>query len=199
MIMKNRLAVLLLTPFILCSCTVDIGSNVDPEPAKEKNIITKEIFDYECNPDTVVFKSNYRVEHFFNGVSEVVTEFDNGKAVSNNQYYYNNVNLGDTVETTYYSSGGPVVTVRTKEEFYNYWFGGFGFFFDFEFEDFIYDEENDYYALKEPTSARGYQIDSGYMRTKNNKPVEYSFEIRHSGTFTGVFSRFGEISITLPE
>ena len=194
--MKRKLFALLLIPFVLSSCQKQNGSG-NKAPTVDDAIIDKASFEYECNPDTVVFKSNYRIEHFYNGASQLITDIDYGKAISGGYYYYH-VDKGDYVETTTYSSGYPNTQTRTKQQFYEYWFQSYAFFFELKYEDFTYNEANKYYALNKPISSHGFNITGGYLRAKNKKPIEYKFDIENYGEFKGQFSKFGEISITLP-
>ena len=187
----KKLCLLFALPLLLSGCTTS-SSGGDPYQ------IDKNTFLYECNPDTVIFKSNYRVRMSMDDVSFMTTDFDYGKACSNG-YYYHLVDKGESVElTSYRSDGTPQTSNVSKEYLYNYWFGMGQYLFEMKYEDYTYNKEKKQYECQN-VQLSDFTIESGVFIAYKKKPLFIEFNIKDRGKFTVEFSDHGKVTVTFPE
>ena len=186
----KKLYLLFALPLLLSGCSP--YQNNDPYQ------IDRQHFYYECNPDTVMFKSNYRVEMYDNDRLFLESDFDYGKVLSNKDYYYHLVDKGDSVEfTSYLSDGTPNTSIVSKEYMYNYWFGFGQYLFQMKYEDYRYVKESNFYECTN-VELSGLTITRGIFIVYKNKPQYAEFNFAGRGKYVVEFSKHGEISITLP-
>lgn len=158
----------------------------------------KDTYLYECNPDTVMFKSNYRVEMYVDDVLRMTSDLDYGKACTNNEYYYYLVEQGDSAEVTSYRQDGSFnTTIQSKEYLYNYWFGFGKYLFELKYEDFSYNQEKKYYEC-DRVELSEFVIEKGIFKAYNKKPIYIEYNIVGQGKFAMQFSKHGEVTVNLP-
>lgn len=191
--MIKTLSIILGLSFSLCSCDASSKSGGDVDPYK----IDKASFLYECNRDTVVFKSNYHVDLIMNDNPYRAVDFDYGKVISNGDYYHL-VDKGEYVEYTYYrNDGDPNSNVVSKEHLYDFWFGMGDYFFDMKYEDYTYNKTKKQYECNN-VQLGDLVIETGVFVSYKKKPIHIEFIIKDQGVFKAEFSKHGEVKVTLP-
>ena len=187
--MKKLIFAALLLPALLVSCK---GGNKDKDYQ-----VTKEVFEHELDPHTVIFESNYQVTNDYTGM-HLINEIDYGKVILNakTRYAFEKYNNGiKQITLDIYGNKLDEYTYSDINSFYSMWFGEFYCLFSLKYEDFTYDRSVQAYRCGRIVYDQYHIVEYGLAKAYKNKPTYLEFYIQGLGLYTISICRHGEISI----